>query len=264
MSPSRRERYEIRPFPRSRQLVLDAGWNGRRRPMIHGLVEFDVTEPRRRLRAHKTRTGETFSFTAFIIGCLGQAVEADRLLHAYRDWRGRLILFDEVDVLITIEVELDGRPFPMLHIIRAANRRSARAIHDEIRAVQAGPERSTLTGFLRWFPWLPTVARRLVYRAVDRSPHWHKQYAGTVGLTSVGMFGTGGGWGLSLPVHTLAVTLGGIAEQPGVVDGRIAIREYLSVTLSFNHDLIDGAPAARFAQRFQELVESGYGLADQG
>jgi pyruvate/2-oxoglutarate dehydrogenase complex dihydrolipoamide acyltransferase (E2) component len=63
-------------------------------------------------------------------------------------------------------------------------------------------------------------------------------------------------------VHTLDVALGGIAEKPGVMDGRIEIREYLCLTLSFDHDIIDGAPAARFTQRLKELIESGYGLED--
>jgi pyruvate/2-oxoglutarate dehydrogenase complex dihydrolipoamide acyltransferase (E2) component len=76
------------------------------------------------------------------------------------------------------------------------------------------------------------------------------------------MFGKGAGWGIPINDHTLDLTLGGIAEKPGVVDGHIAIREYLSITLSFNHDLIDGAPAARFTERFIDLVESGYGLSE--
>ncbi|HXZ03819.1 MAG TPA: 2-oxo acid dehydrogenase subunit E2 [Ktedonobacteraceae bacterium] len=38
------------------------------------------------------------------------------------------------------------------------------------------------------------------------------------------------------------------------------VRDYLSLTLSFNHDLIDGAPAARFTQRLEDLIENGYGL----
>ncbi len=42
----------------------------------------------------------------------------------------------------------------------------------------------------------------------------------------------------------------------------LKIREYPSVTVCFDHDIIDGAPAARFAQRFKELIESGYGLTD--
>jgi len=58
------------------------------------------------------------------------------------------------------------------------------------------------------------------------------------------------------------MTVGGIGEKPGVVDGQIAIRDYLSLTISFDHELIDGAPAARFTQRLKDLIESGYGLDD--
>ena len=79
-------------------------------------------------------------------------------------------------------------------------------------------------------------------------------------VTSVGMFGTGSGWGIPVPNHTLQLTLGGIAEKPGVVDHRIEVREYLSVTVSFDHDIVDGAPAARFTQRLKELIETGYGM----
>ena len=84
----------------------------------------------------------------------------------------------------------------------------------------------------------------------------------TVGISAVGMFGKSAGWGIPINDHTLDLTLGGIAEKPGVVDGHIAIREYLCMTLSFNHDLIDGAPAARFTERLKDLIESGYGLFD--
>jgi 2-oxoacid dehydrogenases acyltransferase (catalytic domain) len=74
-------------------------------------------------------------------------------------------------------------------------------------------------------------------------------------ITAVGMFGKGVGWGIPPALPTLMITLGGIGEKPGVVDGHIAIREYLSLTISFDHEIIDGTPAARF-------TESGYGLFD--
>jgi pyruvate/2-oxoglutarate dehydrogenase complex dihydrolipoamide acyltransferase (E2) component len=99
--------------------------------------------------------------------------------------------------------------------------------------------------------------------ARGRSPRLQKRYGGTVGLTSVGMFAKGGGWALPIDYHTLDVALGGIAEKPGVVDGKIAIREYLCVTLSFDHDIVDGAPGARFVSRLRELIESGYGLHEE-
>lgn len=255
--------YKTKPFPKMRRLVVDAGWMGHRRHMIHGLVEADVTQARQYIREHKARTGESLSFTAFIVACLGQAVDMDRYIHAYRNWRNQLILFDEVDVLTMIEIEVGDRTFPLRHIIRAANKKIFREIHQEIRAAQAA-EPIKAADFKGWYLYLflPTFIRRSFWRILSKRPHVRKRIAGTVGITSVGMFGQGGGWGIGMPIHTLGITLGGIGEKPGVVDGRIEIREYLSVTISFDHDIIDGAPAARFTQQLKELIESGYGLSD--
>ena len=47
-----------------------------------------------------------------------------------------------------------------------------------------------------------------------------------------------------------------------VVDGRIEIREYLSLTVSVDHDIVDGAPETRFAKRLRELMEAGYGVGE--
>jgi pyruvate/2-oxoglutarate dehydrogenase complex dihydrolipoamide acyltransferase (E2) component len=232
--------------------------------MIHGLFDVDVTEPRRLIREHKAGTGERLSFTAFVLACLGKAADADLQVHAYRNWRNQLVIFDQVDVTITIEIELDERKFPLVHIVRAVNQRTVRDIHDEIRAVQAQSAASPQMGFLRIYPLLPGFLRKTVYRVVGRSPNLQKRYAGTVGLTSVGMFfGARRGWGLGMPAHTLAVTLGGIDERPCMVEEQLEVREYLSVTVSFDHDIVDGAPAARFARQFADLIERGYGLVEE-
>jgi pyruvate/2-oxoglutarate dehydrogenase complex dihydrolipoamide acyltransferase (E2) component len=255
--------FTIIPYPRSRAFVVDAARVASGKHMIHGLVEFDVTEPRRSLRDYKERTGESLSFTAFILHCVGAAVAEDRMVHAYRDWRGRLVLFDDVDINTIIEVELEGRSFPLVHVVRATNRRTVRDIHDEIRAVQAKGDRNydeQTIHLLRLYAHLPGPLRRLAYRAVMASPYRMKRIAGTASLTAVGMFGEGGGWGIPIPMYTLNLTLGGIATKPGIVDGRIEPREFLSVTLSFDHDVVDGAPAARFADRLKGLVERGDGL----
>jgi pyruvate/2-oxoglutarate dehydrogenase complex dihydrolipoamide acyltransferase (E2) component len=75
------------------------------------------------------------------------------------------------------------------------------------------------------------------------------------------MFGSGSGWGLAAPDgHTLCLIVGGIARKPAVVQDRIEPREMLSLTVAFDHDVVDGAPAARFTQRLKELIESGHGL----
>jgi hypothetical protein len=110
---------------------------------------------------------------------------------------------------------------------------------------------------------LPTFLFSLFLRIVGRDPRQMKKYVGTVALSAVGMFGKGAGWGIPpASPPSLWVTVGGIGEKPGVVDGQIAIREYLSLTISFDHDIIDGAPATRFTQRLKELIEGSYGLDD--
>ena len=47
---------------------------------------------------------------------------------------------------------------------------------------------------------------------------------------------------------------------PAVVDGQIVVRDFLSLTIGLDHDIIDGAPGARFVNRFKGLIESAYGL----
>lgn len=258
----KRDDYKVIPFPKMRRFALDAGYLGRRRHIVHGLLEVDVTKARQFIREHKSRTGETLSFTAFIITCLARAVDMHKEVHAYRNWRNQLVIFDDVNVNTMIEVESGGGKVPMPYIIKTANKRTFRDIHDEIRATQADPHSSVESKFMRWFLLLPAFVRRLFYWIVMRNPHLLRQYSSSVLVTAVGMFGKGGGWGIPMPNFTLTVTLGGIAEKPGVVDGRIEIREYLSVTISFDHDIVDGAPAARFTQHFKELIESGYSLSD--
>jgi pyruvate/2-oxoglutarate dehydrogenase complex dihydrolipoamide acyltransferase (E2) component len=251
--------YRVLPFPPERRMTVDGGRLATQRHTIHGLIEVDVTRPRQYIREHKARTGEILSFTAFVIACLGKAIDENKMMHAYRDWRNRLVLFDEVDVNTMVEIEQDGRKLVLPHFIRAANKRTFRDIHAEMRAVQAHPEHTWEFGVKR-FARLPYPARAIFYWAVFKNPHWLKQCFCTVGLTSVGMFGKGAGWAIPFGAHTLDIALGGIAEKPGVVDGRIEVREYLCLTISFNHDIVDGAPAARFTTRLAELIASGFGL----
>ena len=253
--------FEVLPVERERGLMVDGGRIAAKRHTVIGLIEVDVTRARRLIREYKACTGETFSFTAFMIGCLGRAVDENKRIHAYRDWRNRLIVFDEVDVNTMVEIDMPGRKVVLPHFVRAANQRTVQDLHAEIRAVQARPQR-TREFRAMWFTRLPGWTRDIVYGWAYRNPRVLKEVFCTVGLTAVGMFGKGGGWAIPFGVHTLDIALGGITEKPGVVEGRIEIREFLCVTLMFDHDIIDGGPAARFTQRFKELIECGYGLDD--
>lgn len=235
---------------------------GHRRQTVHAPFEVDVTQARRLLRDHKARTAESLSFTGFVIACLGQAIDANRYMHAYRNWRGQLVIFNDVDINTLFEVEVDGHRLIRPHIIRAADKKTFRELHEEMRAFQAEHHAGRESRFIRWFVLLPGWLRRSFLWLLSQSPHLFKEYSGTVLMTGLGMFGPGASWGIPVTNHTLQIALGGIAEKPGIVDGGVETREYMSVTVSSDHDVIDGAPAARFGQRFKELIESGYGLDD--
>lgn len=99
-----------------------------------------------------------------------------------------------------------------------------------------------------------------IWRLPQLFPRRWKDLAGTVAVTSAGMFGTGGGWAVSPTNYTLQLTVGGIATKPDVIDGEISSWEYLNLTVTFDHDVVDGAPAARFVQRLKECIEEAHGL----
>jgi pyruvate/2-oxoglutarate dehydrogenase complex dihydrolipoamide acyltransferase (E2) component len=257
---------QVVPYPKLRHVLEIMYPSVQRKPMIHVLTEVDVTKARDFLRDHKAKTGESLSFTAFIITCFARAVDENKSLHACRKGRKHLVLFDEVDVATPIERNMVGQKQPIVYVIRAANKKTFREIHHEIRAAQVEQAEKAWEGFqgLHWLLFVPMLLIRIfwwVFCWMRRTyPQVQKKYGGTVGITAVGMFGKGGGWGIPINDHTIDITLGGIAEKPGVVEGQITIHEYLCMTLSFDHAIIDGAPAVRFTERLKELIESGYGL----
>ncbi len=252
--------FEIIPFPAERRLITDIGAMSSNRPSIRGLLEINIAKPMDYFQEYRKKFGEKLSFSAFLISCLGQAVEKFKSIQAYRNWRGQLVVFEDVDVATMIEVERDGKCFPVGYIVRAANKKSFPQIHKEIRSVQSAPLGERNVKKLSRIGQLPGLARRLVLKWIELDPHRIKRYKGTVILTSVGMFGNAGGFGISLPTHSLGITVGGISKKLAMVGDRIKPQEHLNITLDFDHNIVDGAPAARFAARFQELVESGAGL----
>ena len=252
--------YDRLPFTRDREVIVDAGYLAASRHVIHALIEVDVTRPRQLLKGTSGSDGRPHSFTAFIVGSVAQAVQAHPVVHAYRNLRRQLVVFHEIDVVTLIEPTPGAVAIP--HIIRGANRRTVRDISEEVRSIQASPGSSAQrSGLVSLASRVPRFARLLFIRALKLNPHWMKTVEGTVIVTSVGMFGNRLGWGIGfLMAHTLGVTVGGIGERPVVHDGAIAIRECLDMTLSFDHDIVDGAPAARFAQTITEMIESGSAL----
>jgi hypothetical protein len=208
--------YKVVPL-KGRRAMAFAMRSVQHKPMIHGLLEVDVTRARAHLRDHKAKTGESLSFTAFIAMCLGKAVDENKSVQACHKGRKHLILFDDVDVATTIERDVAGQKQPMIYIIRAANKKTFREIHQEIRTAQVEEVEKAWTPATdkNWILFLPTFLMRCffwVFWCLCRTyPNVQKKVLGTVGLTAVGMFGEGAGWGIPPATpQTLYITVGGL------------------------------------------------------
>jgi pyruvate/2-oxoglutarate dehydrogenase complex dihydrolipoamide acyltransferase (E2) component len=239
---------------------------GQKHTMI-GLLEVDVTIVRQFINNFESSTGEKLSFTGYLTSCLGRAVVENKEVQAYRKGERQMVMYDDVDVGVMIEHKEGEKRALMGHVIRRANQKTFRQIHDEIRSVQSSPLLSN-RGLPSWFKnamLLPgpfyRLFRSIIRWASRRDPTIVTSMGGTVSITSVGMFGEGhSGWGIFPATEVLGLVVGSISWKPAVIDGRIEPREMLNLTVMFDHEVIDGAPAARFTHQLIELIESGYGL----
>lgn len=265
----KRQSHTLHTFPPSRQFTIDIGRLAAGKHYVQALLEIDVTKARTRIRGIKRTAGAKLSFTSWIIACVGRALAEHKQVHALRKGRAKLVLFDEVDLSILVEKEVSGVPVPLPLVIRAIDKKSVAEIYDEIeRAKKATAEgegalvigQRRESGPVRLYALLPGFVRLLVWRLLLRNPFRVQRMMGTAVLTSVGMMGAVDGWIVPTTIHPVCFALGSITRKGGAGKARPAIREYLKMTILFDHDVVDGAPAARFTARLVELFEDGYGV----
>jgi pyruvate/2-oxoglutarate dehydrogenase complex dihydrolipoamide acyltransferase (E2) component len=222
---------------------------------MYGLVDVDVTTASRLLACHDP----PWSLTAFVVASVARAAAAHPAVHAYRNWRGQLVTHRHVDVGTMVEISTPQGPFALPHVLRDADIRGVPDLTAELHHVRRDPSASS-SG--RWLERAGPAATRIpgaipaMYAVMARSVA-ARQRIGTVAVTAVGMFGGGGGFGItSLTLMSLEVIVGGMSQRPRVVDGQVTVRDVLDLTVAIDHNVVDGAPAARFCAEFQELLES--------
>jgi pyruvate/2-oxoglutarate dehydrogenase complex dihydrolipoamide acyltransferase (E2) component len=262
----RKKGYRVLPFTMNRRMVAASASVAREQNNIQAIIEVDISEPRRLIREHRQRTGERLSLTAYVATCLARAIAEHPNLNAFRKGRN-LILLDDLTLSVMVEREIDGEMVPEPFGIRAAQTKTYRQIHDEIRAAQAHSNEDGLGGLsgMTWLRFIPSFLFPIFIRLASQSIRMMERY-GTVGITAFGMFGNKNqaAWGIPLAGGaTVSVAVGGIVERPCVRGGRLETRQHLCLTATFNHDIVDGAPAARFLKRFSELLQNGQLLRDE-
>ncbi len=241
-----------------KMVAASAAVTGRKRT-IHSLCETDITVPRRMMREHRERTGEKLSFTAYIVYCLARVIKEHPHLNSFR--RGnRLITLDDITVSVLVEREFSGEKVPEPLAVEAAQRLTFREINDRIRSAKARKD-SSLGGFsgMTWIQYIPGFLLKAFVRLADRNIRLAKRY-GKVAVTAVGMFSREPVWFIPHGSGTVLITVGSIEKRMVFNGERHEEREFLCLTGSFDHDIVDGAPAARFMNQFLETLKSGMGL----
>ncbi|MCE5260122.1 MAG: 2-oxo acid dehydrogenase subunit E2 [Chloroflexi bacterium] len=81
---------------------------------------------------------------------------------------------------------------------------------------------------------------------------------GTFTITNLGMYGVDEFTPIINLPEIAILGVGRIRQEPAVVNGQVAVRQMLRLSLTFDHRIVDGAPAARFLQGISKYVESPY------
>ncbi|HWQ74898.1 MAG TPA: 2-oxo acid dehydrogenase subunit E2 [Syntrophomonas sp.] len=268
---SRKGDSELKSFPDSRISTIDVGELGLKKHHIKALLEIDVTHARDILRIIKGRNGYGLSFTAWLVKCISTAVSEFRESNAFLKNSKTLIIFNDIHISITVEKQYDGTNVPLPYVIRNTNNKSIAEIHYEIRKAKqdAAEDGKVVIGesygkfSTKLFLFLPGFIRRWVWKSFLLKPYIAQKNMGSVMLTSVGMYSSFNGWIIPTSIHPLCFAAGSITKKPGVIEENIAVREYLKMTVLIDHDVMDGAPAARFLSRLDELMQKAYGLDEE-
>jgi pyruvate/2-oxoglutarate dehydrogenase complex dihydrolipoamide acyltransferase (E2) component len=237
---------------------------------VRALLEVDVTEARQLIRQSR-RSGTKISFTAWLIKSIADCVALHSTVAGLNDAkRNHVLVFEDVDISIAVEKEVDGVRVPLPYVIRKADKKPLREIQDEIESAKSqtvksegdyvlGEEQSEvgMKLFVRLPQWLRLILMRLL---VLNHPQRVKTMMGTVMVTTAGMIGHTRGWIMPFGMHPLCLAFGSLNEQAAVYKGEIQKREILHLTVLIDHDVIDGVPAARFVDDLVKKMQAGFGL----
>jgi len=253
--------FSYRPVPGSRIATFDTFSIGLKKHHVAALLEFDVTESRRRLQESR-RSGLVISFNGWLIKVIGSVLQDHPEAAAYLRGKHRMMVFNDINISILVEKKINGERVPIPVVIEKANEKTAQEITAEIenakkQELSAGDvvinRRSRVSE--RLYYRLPGFARRFVWKMMLGNPGFAFRKMGNAVVTSVGMMGRINGWFIHRSVHPVSFGIGSVLKKAVVVDNEIKIREILNMTILVDHDLVDGAPMVRLLKDLSDSIE---------
>lgn len=251
--------YTKKPLSLSRRAVIASATATRKKNAIHNLTEVNITTPRYLLKKYYEENGEKLSLTAYIVTCLARTVKQNPDLNSFI--RGRkIVLLNDVTVSVLVERSIEGELVPEPVGIQKADSKSLIEVHNEIRKA-AVTQKNKLDDLPFFARLIPTFLLTQFITIADRSIKLGIKY-GKVAVTSVGMFSKEPIWIIPHGSATVLLSVGSIIDRIIEEDGVFCSQEHLCVTVSFDHNLVDGAPAARFMNDFIKMVREGEPLKE--
>ena len=254
-------KYEIKSFSKERRNISLLLEEARKKHIIHVLVEADVTKARAVIKNAK-KDGRDISFTGWIVKCVAEIMKEEKEFNAIRHGKRKLVYFEDIDVAVPVERVAGGEARPRAYIIRKANEKSIEEITKEIRNAQMeniGKETEVmgkLSKFEKFALRAPSFVQRILLAIVGRNAFMRKKYMGTTGVTSIGMPGFDG-WLIIVGGHyTTQIGIGGITKKVVKRGESMEERDFLRFLISVDHDIIDGAPLARFSSKLVGMLEN--------
>lgn len=263
---AKEDSYTVGVFPKNRDIVVEAVSMSKYYNHVMGFIDAEVTKAVEIMNNYKEKTGETVSLTAWVMRCMAIAASEIPEIRTFRWKRRKTIIFDDVDVKCMIEREIDGKKIPIHYMFRKADKKNFKEIQEELKlVVQKVEERrkdeqkqKRKQNFLLK---IPRFIRMIAWHLIMTNPFRTKKNLGVVGISSLSKFGRGmTGIVKVKTMHQTHCLVGSIHRKPVVIDEKIVIRDLCSLSLSFNHDIVDGGPAVNFARRMMELMSQAFEL----
>lgn len=198
--------------------------SARTSPRITLMVEVDASEMIRLRSQMKDFEGADVSLTDMLVKAAAAALENDPIINSTLE-NGQIKIFEDVNVGIAIARE-GALVVPVIH---NANRKPL----TEIAA----------------------ISRTLIDKARKGTLSKEEIWGGTFTITNLGISGVDSFTPLINPPECAILGVGRIAERPVVSEGRIVPKPTVILSLSFDHRITDGVPAAQFLKRLKELLE---------
>lgn len=252
--------YRKSKFPKSRNLISDVMWLSKKKSLIHGLCEIDITGTRTFLKNYNTGNSQRVSLLSYMLYCYAKALTKFESFNSLKKGK-RVFTYNDVDVSVIIERELDGEKYPMNYIIRKCDKKSLEEINGELITAKNTPMGKVMYDKnIRMFASLPAFIRRSIMSYISGNPKLARQYFGTTGVTSVHTVSKGQFWGMPVSPASMTMTIGSIYKKYAPGKNGFKEKDMLCVTMSAEHELNDGVNGIRMFNYMKDLIEAGYGL----